>query len=301
MAKQRMAPPLPLSKRLRRLRMGLATLLGVPQGYFIPYRYAAAADKAVAAYPEVEARFAAREARFATWLQSADEVAADLRAIGEDAEPPEPRWGQAWFPRLDAAMAYVFVRSLAPRRIVEVGSGHSTRFSIRALRDGGLEAQVTAIDPAPRADIGRLPLTLHRCPLQEAPLDLFDALTAGDVVMIDSSHILMPGTDLDFFFGRLLPRLPAGIFLHFHDVFLPDPYPESWAWRGYNEQQALLPLVLSEGWALEFASHYVRTRMHQALDDSVIGRLPCWRESHESSLWLRKQGAGEASRETELS
>ena len=53
-----MAPAPALSKRLRRLRMGLATLFGVPQGYFIPYRYAAAAEKTVSSYPEVEALFA---------------------------------------------------------------------------------------------------------------------------------------------------------------------------------------------------------------------------------------------------
>ena len=296
-----MAPRLALSKRLRRLRMGLATLLGVPQGYFIPYRYAAAAETTVSSYPEVEGLFATREAEFAAWLGRADELANDLRAIGEEAEPPEPRWGQSWFPRLDAAMAYVFVRSLAPRRIVEVGSGHSTRFCMRALRDGELEAKVTAIDPAPRADISRAPLTLHRCPLQEAPPGIFDEIAAGDLVMIDSSHILMPGTDLDFFLGRLLPRLPAGVYLHFHDVFLPDPYPEIWAWRGYNEQQALLPLLFSGSWAPEFASHYVRTRMGQAFADSVVADLPCWQESYESSLWLRKLGDGEASRESDLS
>ena len=281
--------------------MGLATLFGVPQGYFIPYRYAAATENAVSSYPEVEALLATREAEFAAWLARADDMSAELRAIGEEAEPPEPRWGQAWFPRLDAAMAYVFVRSLAPRRIVEVGSGHSTRFTMRALRDAGLEAEVTAIDPAPRADISRLPLTLHRCPLQQAPLEPFDALASGDLVMIDSSHILMPGTDLDFFLGHLLPRLPSGVFLHFHDVFLPDPYPRSWAWRGYNEQQALLPLLLGRDWAVEFASHYVRTRMRQALDDCVVGSLPCLQVSHENSLWLQKRGEELASRESELS
>ncbi len=296
-----MAPAPALSKRLRRLRMGLATLFGAPQGYFIPYRYAAATENSVSSYPEVEALFAAQESRFASWLGRADDLAGDLRAIAKEAPPPEPSWVQGWFPRLDAAMAYVFVRSLAPRRIVEVGSGHSTRFCMRALRDGGLETQITAIDPAPRADISRLPLTLHQCPLQEAPLGVFDEIAAGDLVMIDSSHILMPGTDLDFFFGRLLSRLPAGVYLHFHDIFLPDPYPESWTWRGYNEQQALLPLILGGNWALEFASHYVQSRMRRAFDDSVVGGLPCWPGSHENSLWLHKTDEEPASRESELS
>ena len=45
------------------------------------------------------------------------------------------------------------VRSLRPRRIVEVGSGHSTRFLARAVADGGLDTRITAIDPRPRASI----------------------------------------------------------------------------------------------------------------------------------------------------
>ncbi len=221
-------------------------------------------------------------------------------AIGEESAPPEPRWGQGWFPRLDAAMAYVFVRSFAPERLIEVGSGHSTRFCLRALRDGKLSTDVTAIDPAPRADLSGLPLTLHRQTLQQTPPELFDALGEGDIVIIDSSHILMPGTDLDYFLGRVLPRLPDGVLLHVHDIFLPDAYPASWAWRGYNEQVALLPLLLSPGWQVLFSCHYAATRMATEVEGSAVGRLPRWSGVHESSLWLRKVSPDAASRESEL-
>jgi predicted O-methyltransferase YrrM len=83
-------------------------------------------------------------------LDSIEQHAADLEKIGA-APPPAPRWNQDWFPRLDAAAAYAMVRALRPRRIVEVGSGHSTRFMARAVEDGGLPTQILAIDPAPRA------------------------------------------------------------------------------------------------------------------------------------------------------
>lgn len=299
MAKAIPSKDLPFSKRLRRLRMGLATLLGSPQGFFIPYRYARSVEAAVGSYPEIERLFKAEEATFAEYLGRTDDYADDLRAIGEDAQPPEPRWGQGWFPRLDAAMAYVLVRIFAPKRLVEIGSGHSTRFMARARRDGGLSTELTAIDPAPRADLRRLPLTLHREPLQQAPQGLFDNLADGDIVVVDSSHILMPGSDLDVFLGRILPRLPRGVLLHFHDIFLPDPYPRSWSWRGYNEQSALLPLLLSSEWDVLFASNYAVTRMARQVQSSVVAELPRWDGVYESSLWLRKVDPCTSSRGSE--
>ena len=88
-----------------------------------------------------------------------------LLAIGTE-PPPAPRWNQDWFPRLDAAAAYAIVRTLEPRRIVEVGSGHSTRFLARAVADGGLDTRITAIDPQPRATIEKLPVEWLRSPVQ---------------------------------------------------------------------------------------------------------------------------------------
>ncbi|MEX0922201.1 MAG: class I SAM-dependent methyltransferase [Rhodovibrionaceae bacterium] len=280
-----------MGKSGRRLRLGLQTLLGLgARGFFIPYRYAEGIGHGdlQAGFPEIEAILAARQESFAAWLDAMGRYREDLAAIGADT-PPEPRWNQDWFPRLDATMAYTLTRETRPTRIVEVGSGHSTRFFARAVRDGGLETRLLSIDPQPRATLEGLPISFHRKTLQRAGMEPFEDLAAGDVVFIDSSHILMPGTDLAVFLGRVLPRLPKGIHLHIHDIFLPDAYPEAWGWRGYNEQLAVLPLLLG-GWEILFASHYVATRMSDAVAASAAGALPLNAGAVESSLWLKKLG-----------
>src|SRR4051812_6335364 len=106
------------------------------------------------------------------WIE---DLAEQLQAIGADS-PPAPRWNQDWFPRLDAAAAYAIVRMTGPRCIVEVGSGHSTRFLARAAADGALETQITCIDPAPRASIAALPIRHLTCRVQDVDIALFRAL-----------------------------------------------------------------------------------------------------------------------------
>ncbi len=274
----------------RRLWFGLSTVLGLsPRGFFIPYRYAGTLPRPGArpAYDAVADLFASRRAHFAELLTQLAPLAGDLRAIGA-AAPPAPRWDQSWFPRLDAAIAYGLVRLSKPKRIIEVGSGHSTRFVARAVADGGLETRILAIDPAPRADLARLPVELRRETLQAAGAAPFRDLAAGDLLMIDSSHILMPGSDVDFLLGRVLPLLPDGVWVHFHDIFLPDDYPADWDWRGYNEQLGVLALLLGGGWEVGFSSRYVVTRMAEELAASPVASLPLPAEALESGLWLRK-------------
>ena len=79
---------------------------------------------------------------------------------------------------------------------------------------------------------------------------------SGDILFIDSSHIAMPGTDVDRLFLDVLPRLAGGTLVHIHDITLPDAYPEIWDWRGYNEQMLVGALLQGGGYELVFASHY---------------------------------------------
>ena len=214
------------------------------------------------------------------WIE---DLATALSAIGADS-PPAPRWDQDWFPRLDAAAAYAIVRMTRPARIVEVGSGHSTRFLARAVRDGQLATHITAIDPAPRATITALDVQ-HLCqPVQACDLGLFASLAPGDILFIDSSHQHKPGSDVEFLFEAVLPRLARAVRIHFHDIFLPDEYPAQWAWRRYNEQAAVAALI-GNGYALEFSSHQAAAGGRL---NGVLARLPLVPRAMETSLWLRK-------------
>lgn len=237
-------------------------------------------------YPELEPAFLA--APLEATLGLIEGFAADLLALG--GEPaPAPRWAQDWFPGLDGAAAYALVRAGRPQRIVEVGSGHSTRFMARAVRDGGFPCEIVCIDPAPRASLAGLAVEWRRGALAEIGLAPFAALESGDVAFFDSSHVLMPGSDVDDALNRVLPTLAPGVLVHFHDIFLPDAYPAEWAWRGYNEQQALAPLLAGAGWDLLWASRWVRSRMALRLARGPLSALPVSPGAYEASLWLRKR------------
>jgi hypothetical protein len=271
--------------RARRLRMGLATVLGgQQQGFFTPYRYAAQVTPP-GAYPAIEAACGGAEPAFAEVLDRID--AHGDRLAGFDGPPPEPRWGQSWFPRLDGAAAYALVRLNRPRRIVEVGSGHSTRMLARAAADAAAGTRVTCIDPAPRAALKGLDIEWRERVLGEADLPLFEALEPGDIAFFDSSHILWPGTDVDMMLNRILPVLAPGVLVHIHDILLPDPYPPEWAWRGYTEQNGLAGWILGGGYAPVFSSHYALTRMAAAERRGIAG-LPLPEGAFETSLWLRR-------------
>jgi predicted O-methyltransferase YrrM len=268
--------------RWRRLALGLPTVLGAkPRGWFLPHRYARLLPPpgSQPPYPAVEALFRREEARFAAVLDEVDRHGVALEA-------KRALLDQAWFPSLDAAAAYALVRERKPRRIVEVGSGHSTRILARAM--GGV-GEIVAIDPSPRADIAGLPgVRVVPSTVQAASADAFAGLGAGDVLFIDSSHILMPGSDVDVVFGRVLPELPTGALVHIHDIFLPFDYPAIWGWRNYNEQQGVLPLLTSGAWRPLFSSVWVERRMAERLARSVVARLPRPANAVAASLWLEK-------------
>ena len=77
--------------------------------------------------------------------------------------------------------------------------------------------------------------------LQNVNLTLFDTLEAGDILFVDSSHVVKAGSDVLTLFANILPQLNVGTFIHFHDVFDRFEYPTEWLMqgRGWNEQYFL--------------------------------------------------------------
>jgi hypothetical protein len=269
----------------RRLRFGLSTVLGAKQrGFFIPYRYAEGTSPSP--YPALHPIFEAAEPRIRETLAAIERQGEGLRRILQGGRV---RFDQTWFPRLDGAAAYAILRDLKPRLVVEIGSGHSTRFLARAVRDEGLQTRIVCIDPAPRASLDGLGVDRIPDLLQDADPGIFRELGAGDVLFIDSSHIAMPGTDVDRLFLDVLPRLSGGVLVHVHDIVLPDAYPAEWTWRGYNEQLLVGTLLQGGSYEILFSSHYAKSRFPEELEKGVLAEIPLPSGAHETSLWLRKR------------
>ncbi|MEM6676493.1 MAG: class I SAM-dependent methyltransferase [Pseudomonadota bacterium] len=290
-------------KRLRRLAFGLSTLVGRPRGFFSPYRHAPGI-RSPAGYPALEPIFAEAFARAptdgandptASPMECPADVITALDACadalqGFDGPAPEPRWTQSWYPRLDGAAAYAILRLAPPKQVIEVGSGHSTRFVARALRDAGRPARLHCIDPAPRAPLaglsqGALEVRHDARLLSSDDLPRFAALEPGDVAFFDSSHLLWPGSDVDLILNGILPALQPGVRVHIHDVLLPDPYPAAWEWRGYTEQLGLGGWLAGGGARILWASHYAATRAGAASHPSIAA-LPLPDGALETALWL---------------
>ncbi len=176
-----------------------------------------------------------------------EELAAHpLPAAWDGPEPPyDP--GNDQFPPQDAAALYALVRHRRPARMVEVGCGWSTTVTARAIRDADLPTELTCIEPYPRDFLRRLPevSSLRVEKVEHTPWSVFGALGAGDVLFIDSSHVVKTGSDVAHLLLEVVPRLPAGVVVHVHDVFLPQDYPEGWVRAGFNwNEQYLLQALL---------------------------------------------------------
>ncbi len=271
--------------------MGMATLLQPhrPQGFFTPYRFASLVKNRQRSlhYPLCEQLFAAHMPDYRAILADVGKVKNALTAIGDD-PPPAPRWDQDWFSGLDAAVAYTLVRQRPPSRLVEIGAGHSTRFFAKARADSGKEFRLLTIDPDPRGRLGGLDVHHIHQDVTQAPQEIWDDVAPTDIVSIDSSHILQPGTDVDYLLNQVLPKLSVGVRLHVHDVFLPDPYPADWQWRGYNEQSAIAALLGSGAYRPLFASHYLTSRHKDVLEASPAAAFAARGGAPASSLWLEK-------------
>jgi hypothetical protein len=193
---------------------------------------------------------------------------------------------------LDAATLYCFPRIFGTRRYLEVGSGHSTRFVRRAVEDFGLPTTITSIDPSPRSAVGGVCDEVVRVGLEDAPLELFDALGPGDILMLDGSHRCFQNSDVTVAFLDVLPRLRPGVLAFFHDIYLPDDYPDVWRLRYYSEQYVLAVLLAADAgrrYEIVFAGHFSETDAELGPETArVWGRIaPAGLGSHSSCFWLR--------------
>ena len=128
------------------------------------------------------------------------------------------------FGYIEAQALHGFLRSTKPARIVEVGSGVSTFCMLDATKRNAAEgapAAITCVEPFPSDWVRKAPVRLVPSKVEEVNLDLFDTLESGDFLFIDSTHALRVGGDVLRIITEILPRLRPGVYVHFHDIYLP--------------------------------------------------------------------------------
>jgi len=194
------------------------------------------------------------------------------------------------FGRVDGEILYCMVREFKPKRIIEIGSGYSTLIAARAMAKNQ-SGCITAIEPYPPEILRDLPdfVTVRSCPVQEVPLSEFSELGEKDILFIDSSHVLKEGSDVQYEYLEILPRLLPGVFIHMHDIFLPWPYPRRWLTkelRFWNEQSLLQAfLTWSSRFEVIWGSQFMY-RTQQDLLRGAFGSLAIW-DDGPGSFWLR--------------
>jgi hypothetical protein len=192
----------------------------------------------------------------------------------------------------DALMLQSMIRHLRPRRYLEVGSGWTTALALdtndRFLNG---EMSITAIEPYPHL----LRSLLHpgdrveilESPVQAVPLARFQELERGDVLFIDSSHVVKAGSDVHFLFTSVLPALSPGVHVHIHDVFWPFEYPRHWIEEGraWNELYLVHAFLLfNEAFEVALCNTWLADQHH----DDIELALPAMLENPGGALWLRR-------------
>ena len=193
----------------------------------------------------------------------------------------------------DAIMLYCMIRHLKPRRIIEVGSGHS---SCVILDTNEIffanRIETVFIEPYPDlllsllkpGDENRIQIIPKR--LQDVASSLFSSLDANDILFIDSTHVAKIGSDVNMVFAEILPALHPGVHVHFHDIFYPFEYPKYWIEEGraWNEAYMLRCFLQYNS---RFSIELMNTFVQQFHRDLFEQNMPLCLRNPGASIWIR--------------
>jgi len=171
----------------------------------------------------------------------------------------KPYLDNFFFGILDAAVLAAVMNKFNPGKIIEIGSGISTRY-MKLFRDTyNLNTQIICIDPAPRVGITGIADQIINEPLEKAiESNNFD-IKPGDILFMDGSHYVFQGNDTLTFFFKLLPSLPPGVIIHIHDIYLPYDYANNVANQLWTEQYILAAMIMGgfKGYEVLYPAFYV--------------------------------------------
>ena len=201
-----------------------------------------------------------------------------------------------------AAALHCIIRFSQPRRIMEIGSGNSSKIINSAVLQNkqqfGGQCDYTIVDPYPdAARIGRLAevRNIQQQRVETIPFSAFSSLSDGDVLFIDSGHVAKTGGDVNYLILDILPRLAPGVIIHFHDIPMPYEYTEVYhtnpSFRVFWTESYLLQSFLA--FNSEFEILFSMAAITAQRSDILRTAFPLYDPSHHQlssgSIWLRRK------------
>jgi hypothetical protein len=164
----------------------------------------------------------------------------------------------------------------------------------------GHETSISVIEPFPTTDFlrrenGRA-LTLIAEKVQKVPISVFQSLERDDILFIDSTHVLREGSDVQYEFLEILPRLNPGVLVHVHDISLPEPYPKVYfdSQLFWNEQYLLQAFL---AFNRRFEVFWAGNAMMRKYPNELVAAFPeiehmraQYPSSEPTAFWMRVVG-----------
>ena len=205
---------------------------------------------------------------------------------------------------IEADVLFAFVATNRPKQIVQIGCGVSTAIMLRGAERADYRPDIVCVEPYPSAylrevDRNRL-IRLIDKPAQVVDLSILTDLATGDLLFIDSTHAVKPGSEVNFLIHEVLPRLAPGVWVHFHDIYFPYDYSRHTTSDDlfFAQETALLYAFLTgnPGYCVEICLSMI----HYTCPDALRGLIPKYNPDAQadglsagtgghfpSSIWLR--------------
>jgi hypothetical protein len=210
------------------------------------------------------------------------------------------------FGPIEADFLYSFVRSQRPPTIIQIGCGVSTAICLMAAADAGYKPEIVCIEPYPteflmqQAKEGALRLVKEK--FEDSTLPIAEMLQGEGLFFVDSSHTLGPAGEVTKLICEALPTLPAGTWVHFHDIMFPYDYSPDILTSElfFCHETSLLYAFLLQNERYSIAASL--SMLHHGCPGELANHLPNYKPGqfdqglrvtsghHPSSIYLRVRG-----------
>jgi len=200
----------------------------------------------------------------------------------------------AMYSYTDGIILYSMIRHFKPKQIIEAGSGYTSALMLDTNElFFNNQIKLTFIEPYPErlysliTDNDKKNTTIIEQNIQSVEIEEFKKLEKGDILFIDSSHIVKCGSDVNYILFEILPALNSGVLIHIHDIFYPFEYPKKWVFKGWNWNEDYFLksfLMYNDKFEIKIFSDYLHLFHNEAFAD-----MPLTSKMPGGNIWLEKK------------